>query len=194
MKKKILLIVLCLGFAMTQYNYQVSPYNQSYTEVSYDGDIKILDFYQWNGKKMVMKQTLRLFEDGSIVATVSYNADGDGKAVRYYKNGQIEFERNYKDGKYKGKLKEQWDAYKDKKDISYIWVAKDGTVSIDNQLVKVEDISDIMSLKLANNPRLTVSLKADESTTMEYITMIHEELREAQALKIIYDTKTKEDK
>ena len=81
---------------------------------------------------------------------------------------------------------------KNKRDVAYIWVTKDGVISIDDQLVNVENISDIMSLKLANNPRLTVSLKADETTTMEFITMIHEELREAGALKINYQTKTKQ--
>tara|TARA_B100001750_G_C15431173_1_gene558316 strand:+ start:495 stop:908 length:414 start_codon:yes stop_codon:yes gene_type:complete len=80
---------------------------------------------------------------------------------------------------------------KNKRDVAYIWVTKDGVISIDDQLVNVENISDIMSLKLANNPRLTVSLKADETTTMEFITLIHEELREAGALKINYQTKTK---
>jgi len=83
---------------------------------------------------------------------------------------------------------------KNKRDISYIWVTKDGTVLIDDKEVPIDNISDIMTIKIEDNPSLTVSLKADESTTMEYITMIHEELREAQALKIIYDTKTKEDR
>jgi hypothetical protein len=37
---------------------------------------------------------------------------------------------------------------------------------------------------------ITVSLKADESAKMELISGIHEELRQADALKLNYSTKT----
>ena len=122
--KNILLIVLCLGFAMTQYNYQVLPYNQSYTEVSYEKDIKILDFYQWNGKKMVIKQTLRLFEDGSIASVVNLNAEGekDGKYAEYYENGQISEGGNYIDGEKDG----EWTYYDENGQIKYEGNYKDG--------------------------------------------------------------------
>ena len=80
---------------------------------------------------------------------------------------------------------------KNKRDVTYMWATKDGVISIDDHLVNTSNISDIMTLKITNNPKLTVSLKADETTSMEAITDIHSELREAQALKINYQTKTK---
>ena len=80
---------------------------------------------------------------------------------------------------------------KNKRDVTYMWATKDGVISIDDHLVNTSNISDIMTLKITNNPKLTVSLKADETTSMESITDIHSELREAQALKINYQTKTK---
>ena len=82
---------------------------------------------------------------------------------------------------------------KNKRDISYIWVTKDGTVLIDDKEVPIDNISDIMTIKIEDNPSLTVSLKADETTSMETITDIHSELRKACAHKIILDVRTKED-
>ena len=44
--------------------------------------------------------------------------------------------------------------------------------------------------KRVSDPQLIVSLKADEEAKMELISSIHEELREAYALKLNYSTKT----
>ena len=49
-----------------------------------------------------------------------------------------------------------------------------------------------MFTKISRDPKLTVSLKSDENTIMGSITDIHTQLREAQALKLNYSTKTKE--
>ena len=50
-----------------------------------------------------------------------------------------------------------------------------------------------MYTKIAKDPRITVSIKSDENTTMKLITEIHSELRKANALKLSYSAKTKED-
>ena len=44
--------------------------------------------------------------------------------------------------------------------------------------------------KRLSDPQLIVSLKADEEAKMELISNIHGELREADALKLNYSTKT----
>ena len=83
---------------------------------------------------------------------------------------------------------------KNKRDVVYLWLDPTGLTAIDDVLLErnqLETISDIMSLKIENTPSLTVAFKADEETTMELITIIHEELREAQALKINYQTLVK---
>ena len=45
--------------------------------------------------------------------------------------------------------------------------------------------------KVAKDPKVTVSLKSDEKTTMKLITDIHTQLRTANALKLSYSALTK---
>ena len=56
-----------------------------------------------------------------------------------------------------------------KRHTSYIWSTKDG-----------------MYVKISRDPKLTVSLKADENSIMETLTDIHTQLKKAQALKLNY--------
>ena len=79
---------------------------------------------------------------------------------------------------------------KSKRHTSHIWVSKDGLISIDDRLFTIEDISNIMYDKRVADPQIVVSLKADEEAKMGLISSIHEELREADALKLNYSTKT----
>ena len=73
---------------------------------------------------------------------------------------------------------------------THIWVSKEGLVSINDRLFAVEDVAKIMYDKRVSDPQVIVSLKADEEAKMELISAIHEELREADALKLNYSTKT----
>ena len=79
-----------------------------------------------------------------------------------------------------------------KRHTSYIWATKDGLISVDDRIIPVNSLSGIMYSKVAKDPRITVSLKSDEKTTMKLITDIHTQLRKAQALKLNYSTMTKE--
>ena len=47
-------------------------------------------------------------------------------------------------------------------------------------------------MKLAKDPKVTVSLKTDEDSRMELISEIHIQLRKANALKLNYSSLTKE--
>ena len=79
---------------------------------------------------------------------------------------------------------------KSKRHTSHIWVSKDGLISIDDRLFTIEDISKIMYDKRVADPQIVVSLKADEEAKMEQVSGIHEKLRDADALKLNYSTKT----
>ena len=79
---------------------------------------------------------------------------------------------------------------KSKRHTSHIWVSKDGLISIDDRLFAVDDVAKIMYDKRSADPQVVVSLKADEEAKMELISSLHEELREADALKLNYSTKT----
>ena len=78
-----------------------------------------------------------------------------------------------------------------KRHTSYIWATKDGLVSVDDRIININNLSGLMYNKIAKDPRITVSLKSDEKTTMRLITDIHTQLRKANALKISYSALTK---
>ena len=79
---------------------------------------------------------------------------------------------------------------KSKRHTSHIWISKDGLISIDDRLFNIEDIANIIYEKRASDPQIVISLKADEEAKMEQISGDHEKLRDADALKLNYSTKT----
>ena len=85
---------------------------------------------------------------------------------------------------------EKIEKLKGKRHTAHIWVSKEGLVSINDRLFAEKDVAKIMYEKRVSDPQLIVSLKADEEAKMELISSIHEELREADALKLNYSTKT----
>tara|TARA_B110000196_G_scaffold38980_1_gene29557 strand:- start:22060 stop:22470 length:411 start_codon:yes stop_codon:yes gene_type:complete len=85
---------------------------------------------------------------------------------------------------------EKIEKLKGKRHTAHIWVSKEGLVSINDRLFAVEDVAKIMYDKRVSDPQIVVSLKADEEAKMGLISSIHEELREADALKLNYSTKT----
>ena len=85
---------------------------------------------------------------------------------------------------------EKIEKLKGKRHTAHIWVSKEGLVSINDRLFAVQDVAKIMYEKRVSDPQLIVSLKADEEAKMELISSIHEELIEADALKLNYSTKT----
>ncbi|MCF7797631.1 MAG: biopolymer transporter ExbD [Lentisphaeria bacterium] len=78
-----------------------------------------------------------------------------------------------------------------KRHVTNIWVTKEGIISIDDRIMDMSQVRTVMYDKRVNDPQLTTSLKADRQSEMKLITGIHQELREADALKINYSAKTK---
>tara|TARA_X000001036_G_scaffold382359_1_gene375002 strand:- start:514 stop:927 length:414 start_codon:yes stop_codon:yes gene_type:complete len=78
-----------------------------------------------------------------------------------------------------------------KRHTSYIWSTRDGLVSVDDKLVNMNDLGEAMYVKITRDPKLTVSLKADENSIMETLTDIHTQLKKAQALKLSYSAMSK---
>ena len=73
-----------------------------------------------------------------------------------------------------------------KRHTSYIWSTKDGLISVDDKLVNIPDLGEVMYVKISRDPKLTISLRADENSIMETLTDIHTQLKKAQALKLNY--------
>ena len=78
-----------------------------------------------------------------------------------------------------------------KRHTTYIWATKDGLISVDDRLINMKDLSTVIYTKVAQDPKVTVSLKSDEKATMKLITDIHTQLRKANALKLSYSALTK---
>ena len=79
-----------------------------------------------------------------------------------------------------------------KRHTAYIWVTKDGLISVNDRIVSINSLSNIMYEKIAADPKITVSLKSDEKAKMKLITDIHTQLRTANALKLSYSALTEE--
>ncbi len=78
------------------------------------------------------------------------------------------------------------------KHISHIWVTAEGTISVDDQIVVMGKVRTVMYDKVIADPQVTASIKADRQTEMAIITDLHQELREASALKVNYSAKPRE--
>ena len=79
---------------------------------------------------------------------------------------------------------------KSKRNTVQVWLSKDGLISIDDRLMAAEDVSTVMYDKRLANPQIVVSLKGDEEAEMGLVSKIHENLREVEALKLNYSSKT----
>ena len=82
---------------------------------------------------------------------------------------------------------------KSKRNTAYVWVTKDGTISVNDIPVAPTDLANILYNEIVAKPKLTVSLKSDQNASMELISAVHMQLRKANALKLSYSAKTKED-
>ncbi|NVM05276.1 MAG: biopolymer transporter ExbD [Candidatus Helarchaeota archaeon] len=75
--------------------------------------------------------------------------------------------------------------------VSYIWIASDGSISLDDKIVPRRDISAIGTLmydKRVADPMLIVSLKIDKEVEMSDVNLVQEQLRRADALRVNYAT------
>ena len=79
---------------------------------------------------------------------------------------------------------------KSKRHTAHIWVSKQGQISIEDKLVRSNNVRNIMYTKRAADPQLTVSIKADKAARMGLISDNHTELRKADALMLNYSSKT----
>ncbi len=78
-----------------------------------------------------------------------------------------------------------------KRNTTHVGVSKAGLVSIDDKRVPIPAVRNVIYAKIAENPKLIVSLKADRDTPMRIITDVKQEFRHANALKVNYAAKTK---
>ena len=76
-----------------------------------------------------------------------------------------------------------------KRHVSYIWVSKSGVISVDDKIVPVRGVRTVIYERFVNDPRLIVSMKVDQKANFGIVSDIHQELREAGALRVNYSSK-----
>jgi biopolymer transport protein ExbD len=68
--------------------------------------------------------------------------------------------------------------------LSHVWIAKNGMVSIDDALISTDRISDIMARKRQINPDIIVSVKCDKATGYKLVEEVLDEFVDASVLRI----------
>ena len=79
-----------------------------------------------------------------------------------------------------------------KSNVLYIWIDKEGRISVNDKLVGIESVKNIVYNKLVENPRIIVSMKIDQDADMGVVNDVQQQLRKANALRINYSTKYEE--
>ncbi len=78
-----------------------------------------------------------------------------------------------------------------KRDTAHIYVTKAGIVSIDDKVIPIPTIRNVIYAKMVENPKLTLSLKADRDTPRRIVAQVETEFRYASALKVNYAAKAR---
>lgn len=74
-----------------------------------------------------------------------------------------------------------------KRNVSTIWIDQKNRVVIDDiSVTKLSDLKTIAYAKLAENPRLVISLKVDVAADMGIVIDVQQELRKANTLRVNY--------
>ncbi len=71
-----------------------------------------------------------------------------------------------------------------KKNITHIWISSEGAISIDDNIVKSDYLSSIMTRKVATNPDIIVSLIMDKEGKYGILSDVFDQLKESKSLRV----------
>ncbi len=71
--------------------------------------------------------------------------------------------------------------------ISNIYINRQGMISIDDLIVKVDQISNLMARKLEQNPLMIVAFKTDTYTQYGVVSDVMEQLKEVNATRVFFN-------
>lgn len=83
---------------------------------------------------------------------------------------------------------EKIEELKKRRHINYLWVSADRKIYIDDKLATLDQVAGIFYIRRVKDPRMVVSLKCDYRAPYGLISRVMEQLREADALRIIFAT------
>ncbi|MDO9172227.1 MAG: biopolymer transporter ExbD [bacterium] len=72
--------------------------------------------------------------------------------------------------------------------LSNVFINEKGMVSIDDMIVRPDQVAAVMSQKLAENPFMIVAFKTDKETPYGVVSDVMEGLKEANAVKVFFNT------
>jgi biopolymer transport protein ExbD len=72
--------------------------------------------------------------------------------------------------------------------ITNVYINEAGTISIDDMIVRVDDVASLMSNKVNENPFMIVAFKTDKFTPYGVVSDVMEGLKEANAVKVFFNT------
>ncbi|HWN80939.1 MAG TPA: biopolymer transporter ExbD [Candidatus Udaeobacter sp.] len=72
--------------------------------------------------------------------------------------------------------------------ITHVWVAADGTLSINDRLIKMVELVPILQQKLARNPGLVVGVNCDENAPYALMAEIIDGLKTAGVVPVSFTT------
>ncbi|MBI4513873.1 MAG: biopolymer transporter ExbD [Gemmatimonadetes bacterium] len=76
-----------------------------------------------------------------------------------------------------------------RKNILHVYVETDGSIYINDRLVPSFQVADVVRPEyVKTDRRLVVSLKADRDAAYEYVNAVTEELRRANAVRVLFST------
>ena len=78
-----------------------------------------------------------------------------------------------------------------KRSVLYVFIDRTGNISIQDKLLNSENVSEMIYPLRRNDNQLTISMRADQETSMGMVSDVQNELRDASALKVNYSAKPK---
>lgn len=80
-----------------------------------------------------------------------------------------------------------------RKDIQNLYIERNGAVYINDRAVPIPQISEVIAPLRAEQPRLVVSIRADEEVPYAVVNDVQEELRDAGAVRVNFRTDLERD-
>ena len=75
--------------------------------------------------------------------------------------------------------------------IMHIWINQGGNISINDKLVKIDQIEDILKGMLSERPDLIVAFNADDRAPYRVVSDVMEELKDANAVRVSFTSDKK---
>ncbi|MEW6750155.1 MAG: biopolymer transporter ExbD [Candidatus Latescibacterota bacterium] len=76
-----------------------------------------------------------------------------------------------------------------RRNVSGIWINAAGSINIDDQPVALDQVGRTVHAKLTANPRLVISVRADENANFGLVSDLLQELRKVEALRVNFSTR-----